>query len=101
MQIRQRRFAINRIEWRSDVIELASAVLGENGHVIGALGLSAPASCMQMDKLEALTPNLVDFANRIFLSMGCTYSLSDIAGQQPSVTNRLRSIATDAGKAAV
>lgn len=70
--IRTRRFAINRGEWRNDVIGIAVPVANASGHVEAALGLSAPASRLHVDELETLTPKLLDYAEKLSNALGCS-----------------------------
>lgn len=85
-KIRQQRYAMNRGEWRTDVIGLGAPILGGNGDVIAAIGLSAPASRMQLDELATLSSKLVEYARLISLAMGCPEVLWANAGQSISST---------------
>lgn len=71
-KIRQRRFAINRGEWRADVIGLAAPIAGNAGSIMGSIGLSAPASRVDIGEWETLAPRLVEYAERISLTLGCS-----------------------------
>ncbi|MCG8419876.1 MAG: IclR family transcriptional regulator [Proteobacteria bacterium] len=71
-KIRQQRYAINRGEWRSDVIGLAAPIAGSSGSVSCAIGLSAPASRLELTELDTLAPRLVEYAEKISRSLGCS-----------------------------
>ena len=79
-QIRTQRYAINRGEWSAEIIGIASPIFGERGQVIGAVGVSAPASRMQIEELITLAPKLVEHAERLSLSMGCSAQQWSMAG---------------------
>ena len=83
-KIRLQRYAINRGEWRTDVIGVGAPILGGNGEVIAAIGLLAPASRMQLDELATLSSKLVEYAQLISLAMGCPEVLWTNAGQSVS-----------------
>ena len=53
-QVRQRRYAINRGEWRADVLGLAAPIVAGGGNVQGAIGVSGPASRLHVDDLRQL-----------------------------------------------
>lgn len=71
-KIRERHYAINRGEWRGDVLGLAAPIVESSGDVIGALGLSAPASRLDVDEMETLAPRLVEYAEEISAALGCS-----------------------------
>lgn len=79
--VRQNRYAINRGEWRADVIGLGAPIMGQGAEVIAAIGLSAPASRVGMDELVTLSAKLVEYARCISLTMGCTEKQWLAAGQ--------------------
>lgn len=81
-KIRKQRYAINRGEWRVDIIGIGAAIFGEQGTVIGAIGLSAPASRMRLGELEALSPKLVESAEHISIAMGCSEIQWERAGDE-------------------
>lgn len=70
--IREKKYAINRGEWSSEVIGLAAPIVNNDGMVVAAIGLSAPASRMQLSELEMLAISLVKYAEEISLALGCT-----------------------------
>ncbi|MEP5731441.1 MAG: IclR family transcriptional regulator [Sulfitobacter sp.] len=74
-QIRQQRFAVNRGEWRSDIIGISAPVCCAMGQVDGAIGLSAPASRLSESQLEGLAPMILEFAEKISIELGCTPSV--------------------------
>jgi len=71
-RIRERGFAVNRGEWRADIIGLASPILGSDGSVVSSIGLSAPASRLHVDEIETFAPHLLEYAERISKSLGCS-----------------------------
>ncbi|MEP5759080.1 MAG: IclR family transcriptional regulator [Litoreibacter sp.] len=71
-RIRQRRFSVNRGEWRNDVIGISAPISCAMGRVDGAIGLSAPASRLTEAQLEALAPLLMDYAEKISTGLGCS-----------------------------
>ena len=70
--IRQQRFAVNRGEWRKDVIGISAPISCSVGSVGSAIGLSAPAGRVSEKKLKALAPQLIEYAERISAGLGCT-----------------------------
>lgn len=79
--IRARRFAVNRGEWRSDIIGIAAPIFCASGKVEGALGLSAPASRTKESDLVKLAPNLIEYAEKISRALGCTPEIWSRLGQ--------------------
>lgn len=71
-KIKERKYAVNRGEWRADVLGLAAPIVADSGQVVGALGLSAPASRVDIDEMETLAPRLVEFAEKVSTLMGCS-----------------------------
>lgn len=69
--IREKKYAINRGEWSSEVIGVAAPIVNNDGMVVAAIGLSAPASRMQLSELEMLAIPLVQYAEKISLALGC------------------------------
>ncbi|MFK7762607.1 MAG: IclR family transcriptional regulator [Roseobacter sp.] len=80
--IRQQRFALNRGEWRKDVIGISAPISCAMGRVGGAIGLSAPASRFSEKQLKALGPQLIDFAEKISKGLGCTQTIWSTLGQR-------------------
>ena len=70
--IRQQRYALNRGEWRKDVIGISAPISCANGRVASAIGLSAPASRISEKQLKAFAPQLIEYAERISRGLGCT-----------------------------
>lgn len=97
--IRQRRFAINRGEWRADVIGLAAPIAGNAGSVVGAIGLSAPASRVDVGEWETLAPRLVEYAERISSALGCSEAAWAMLGGAPKPMTEAVSTAPFDGKA--
>ncbi len=71
-KICERGFAVNRGEWRADIIGLASPIAGSDGSVVASIGLSAPASRLHVDEMETFAPRLREFAERISMALGCS-----------------------------
>lgn len=94
-KIRQRRYAINRGEWRSDIIGLAAPIADHSGTVQGAVGLSAPASRLDVDELETLAPRLVEYAENISMTLGCSREAWEVLGDDllvPTATETTRAL---------
>ncbi|MEP0964618.1 MAG: IclR family transcriptional regulator [Roseobacter sp.] len=80
--IRQQRFALNRGEWRKDVIGISVPVSCSMGRVDGAIGLSAPASRLSEKELKVLAPSLLEYAEKISTGLGCTQAIWSTLGQR-------------------
>lgn len=74
VQIRERKFAINRGEWRGDIVGLAAPLADAEGKVHGAIGISGPASRLDIVQMEAFAPRVVGYAERISQALGCSES---------------------------
>lgn len=70
--IRRNRFALNEGEWREDVIGAAAPICDNTGRVCAAIGLSAPASRLTVDRLRGYAPMLIDHAERVSRGLGCS-----------------------------
>lgn len=70
--IRTNRYSLNRGEWRSDIIGLGAPIADQSGNVVAAIGLSAPASRVELSELETLAVRLIEHAERVSLSLGCS-----------------------------
>ncbi len=70
--IRQQRYAVNRGEWRKDVIGISAPISCSVGNVESAIGLSAPAGRVSEKQLKAMAPQLIEYAERISAGLGCT-----------------------------
>lgn len=70
--IRQQRYALNRGEWRKDVIGISAPISCSIGCVGSAIGLSAPAGRVSEKQLKAMAPQLIKYAERISAGLGCT-----------------------------
>lgn len=71
-QVRGRRYSINRGEWRADIVGLASPLVDADGQVCGSIGISGPASRLDMTELEAIAPRVVGYAEQISRALGCS-----------------------------
>jgi DNA-binding IclR family transcriptional regulator len=71
---RERGYAVNRGEWRSDVIGLAAPIADSSGDVVAAIGLSAPASRVDVKKMERYAETVTGFARDISQELGCPRS---------------------------
>jgi len=69
---RQRRYALNRGEWRADIIGLASPVADKTGTVVAAIGISAPASRLSITDIEKYVPDLVQTGRDVSQELGCS-----------------------------
>lgn len=85
-KIRDRKFALNRGEWRADVIGLAAPILDSTGAPIGAIGLSAPGSRLHIDEMETLAPRVVEYAREISEQLGCSAATWAGGATQPELT---------------
>lgn len=79
--IRAQRYAMNRGEWRKDVIGISAPISCALGRVVSAIGLSAPASRVSEKQLKAVAPQLIEYAEKISANMGCTGSVWDALDQ--------------------
>lgn len=70
--IRLQRFALNRGEWRDDIIGIGAPISSASGQIQGALGLSAPASRTNEKELIKLAPRLLEYVDKISAALGCT-----------------------------
>ena len=73
-QSRARGHAVNRGEWRSDIVGLASPIVDSSGEVVAAIGLSAPASRLDATQIERYAQNVTDCARDISQELGCPRS---------------------------
>jgi DNA-binding IclR family transcriptional regulator len=80
--IRAQRFAVNRGEWRPDIIGIAAPICCAAGHVEAALGLSAPASRTNEAELVKLAPQLIGYVEKISQAIGCSPKIWANLGQQ-------------------
>lgn len=71
-QIRNRRFAINRGEWRSDIFGLAAPIVDSTGKATASIGISGPASRLDLREMEAMAPRIMNYAEQISRAMGCS-----------------------------
>lgn len=79
--IRLKKFALNRGEWRRDVIGLGVPISSASGTIEGALGLSAPASRTNEKELIQLAPRLLEYAEKVSSALGCTHEVWSRLGQ--------------------
>lgn len=70
--IRAQLYALNRGEWRADILGIASPIADSSGSVVAAIGLSAPSSRVEPSDFEALAPGLTTHAQSISAALGCT-----------------------------
>lgn len=81
-QIRHRRYAINRGEWRADIVGLAAPLVGADGKVCGAIGISGPASRLDVSEMEAMAPRIVGYAEQISRALGCSEQCWNFLGSE-------------------
>ncbi|MEP3276681.1 MAG: IclR family transcriptional regulator [Stappiaceae bacterium] len=86
-QIRARRYAVNRGEWRADIVGLASPLANSEGMVCGAIGISGPASRLDPAELETIAPRIVGYAEQISAAMGCSEPLWAMLGAEENGGN--------------
>lgn len=68
--IRERGFAVNRGEWRSDVGCVASAVLGAERHPIASMSVNLPVSRMSSESEAYLGAAVRDAARELSVKLG-------------------------------
>lgn len=73
---RQRGFAIDRGEWVHQSWCVAAPIRSNGGQVAGAISLTAPASELNDERLEALGRIVVEHASRISYDLGYTHGYS-------------------------
>lgn len=74
-------YALNTGEWRTDIIGLASPIADRSGEVASAIGISAPASRLNAEKILQYAPDLVAVGREISLQIGCPAECWDALGQ--------------------
>lgn len=79
--IRKQRYAVNRGEWRKDVIGISAPISCALGRVVSAIGLSAPASRVSETQLTAFAPQLIEYAEKISKGLGSTSATWDALDQ--------------------
>ncbi|WP_158964483.1 IclR family transcriptional regulator [Chachezhania sediminis] len=73
-QIRAQGYAINRGEWREDVFGIAAPVMDVRGKVIGAVGISGPATRYKPKQIRTYTEEVVTTARAISRELGHNFS---------------------------
>src|SRR5690554_1506774 len=68
--VRKDGFAVNRGEWRESVCGVAAPIRNSRGEVISAIGISGPESRLDLDRLHALAPNVIESARKISFQLG-------------------------------
>lgn len=81
-EIRKRRYAINRGEWRADIVGMAAPIVDSSGQICGAIGISGPASRLDVREMEVLAPRVVGYAEEISSSLGCSAEAWAMLGQK-------------------
>ncbi len=79
-RIRTQKYAINRGEWRTDVLGLAAPIIDGNGKVVAAIGISGPASRLDAQELETIAPNVVSQAMQLSLALGSSEQAWEMLG---------------------
>ncbi len=95
-RIRTQKYAINRGEWRADVLGLAAPIVDGNGKVVAAIGISGPASRLDAQELETIAPNVVSQAKQLSLAMGASEQAWEILGSSASLSKPISSRAHSA-----
>jgi DNA-binding IclR family transcriptional regulator len=57
-------------EWREGVAAVASAILGQSGELVGAIGLSGPDSRIKRKQLKQFSGHVIEAAHEIGLALG-------------------------------
>lgn len=78
---RARGYALNRGEWRADIVGLAAPIVVSTGEVVAAIGLSAPASRITSSEIERYAQPVTTCANAISQELGCPQSLMPAMNQ--------------------
>lgn len=71
-RIRSEKAAVNRGEWREDIMGVASPIAGADGRVFAAIGISGPASRLRSTDLKVVKEQLVQHAEAISRALGCS-----------------------------
>lgn len=72
-QVRATGFAVvPHGEWRAGIAACACAILGPNGDLAGAIGVSGPDTRVKREELDAFSPHLVAAASAISSALGYT-----------------------------
>ncbi len=95
-RIRTQKYAINRGEWRADVLGLAAPIVDGNGKVVAAIGISGPASRLDAQELETIAPNVVAQAKQLSLAMGSSEQAWEMLGASASRSETISSRAHSA-----
>jgi DNA-binding IclR family transcriptional regulator len=69
-RIRQKGFAVNTGEWREGMHGVGAPIRNERNDVVGAIGISGPASRLAPDRLRAFAPSVMEVAARISTQLG-------------------------------
>lgn len=86
-QSRMSGYALNRGEWRSDIVGLAAPIADNSGEVVAAIGLSAPASRLDATQIERYAQNVTDCARDISQDLGCPRSFLEAPQPRKGTSN--------------
>ena len=67
---RKQGFAINRKEYREDIVGVAAPIMSHEGHVVAAIGISGPAYRLSPSRITSLTPAVIEAASLISSRLG-------------------------------
>lgn len=72
-EVRSRGFAqVPHGEWRDGIAACACAIVGPNGDLAGAIGVSGPDSRVDQDSLDAFAPHVFSAAGTVSTALGYT-----------------------------
>lgn len=68
---RARGYAVNRGEWRADIVGVAAPIADSSGEVVAAIGVSAPSSRVDAEEMERYAKTVTGYARDISRELGC------------------------------
>ena len=69
-RIRKQRFAINRKEYRDDIVGVAAPIVNHEGRAVAAIGISGPAYRLSATSISNLAPHVIAAAETISKRLG-------------------------------
>lgn len=70
VRIRKQRFAVNRREYRDDIVGVAAPIMSHEGRVVAAIGISGPAYRLTANAISCLVPHVMAAAGTISKRLG-------------------------------
>lgn len=68
--VRERGYAVNRGEWRSDVAAVAAPIFGSEGGPVASLSVSTPSARMPLELCEHYGPAVAEAARQVSATLG-------------------------------